>query len=152
MIYFLKKIDREINAWPKYSDEIMMVVTKKYAKIRSIGSFRYFMNEISKILRHEWNESKIQHNENNILSIFSQKVDTFVKTVIKEKLKSLTCKETIEKNIKLLQKQKFWQCFICKKMNRVTLNTCDHDNDDACDQLCYSVNCKLNGISDDRFT
>ena len=120
VIYFMQKAEHENIAinWPKCVYEVIMMQVKKYNKI--LGNHPYFVEKILKMCLKLSNNFV---NNKNIPSIFSKKVEEFVKDII-PKLKNHCCKTAQQKNIQFLKEKTNWQCFLCKNINDITQDVC----------------------------
>ena len=125
VIYFLIKIVTKEQTWPRYMDEYIMTSLKKYTS--QIGCNQYFVDNFVNIIWTVRAECMKTNDCDQLQSIFSARLDKFVKETLKPKLKSQSCKTTIEKNIQLLKQHTDWQCFICKinyTINRMSCTEC----------------------------
>ena len=125
VLYFAQKMHNQAMAivWPKYREEHIMMQVKKYIKI--VGNHPYFVIKIEQILA-ELCKSNDFINSNFMTSLFSNKVETFVKQIVIPTLKLNGCKTTKKQNIQFLKQKTSWQCFLCKNINDVTQNVCPH--------------------------
>ena len=122
VLHFLTKFHDEANTWPKFREEHIIMQLRKYNKI--IDNHTFFINQFVEIYQMLCVECEKNNTMHNISSLFSTKIDNFVKTVIIPATKLRLCKITIKNNIIRLKQQTHWRYFICKRCHKIDIKIC----------------------------